>query len=142
MIARALVAGTLLAGVAAAGLAYRRRARPEAEGARLDPARLPGDVHPPAVLAFTSPLCLACEETPARVADALEVTEAELRAGQAPIAFAEADVRERADLAEALDVRRTPAVAGIAAGGRVRFVEEGEAPADVLADRIRNLEGA
>jgi hypothetical protein len=140
VIARALTAAALVASVAAAGLALRRRARPHREAGRLDPDRLPDGVEPPAVLAFTSPLCLACEQTPGRVAEALEVTEAELRAGEAPIAFAEADVRERSDLAEALDVRRTPTVAGIAPEGRVRFVEEGAAEAGGLADRVADLE--
>jgi hypothetical protein len=115
-----LLVGLLLAGTVAVGtLAYRRR-DPIPPASAVDPDVL----DPPApwtLLAFTSALCTACEDTPGVIAEALDVDEAELDEVNGPVAVELVDVAERPGLAEALDVDATPTVALVDHEGRVRF---------------------
>lgn len=143
-VTRLAIAATVLASAVLGGWTYRHRtpnrSASERQAGRIDPSRLPNEAGQPALLAFTSPLCVACQRTPGLVAEALDVGEDELTAGQAPIELAKVDVTERGDLAKALDVRRTPTLAGVGPEGHVRFVHEGNPDPEALAGRLRAWE--
>lgn len=140
MIARLLVGLTVLATAAVGTLAYRGREAPATvgEGRKLEarPEAVPAG---PAVLVFTSSLCLACRRTPGLLADALAVDEASLHAGEAPIAFAEIDVAEAPELVEDLDVTRTPTIVGLDGRNHVAFVHTGNPEAEELASDLAAL---
>lgn len=139
MIARLLVGLLVVAGAALGTLAYRLRGPRAAasEGRQLE--ALPEDLAGPAVLVFTATLCVACRRTPGLVAEALDVEEARLRAGEAPLGFAEVDVAEAPRLVEELDVASTPTLVGIDGRQRVAFVHEGNPAADELATDLAAL---
>lgn len=140
MIARLLVAAAVAGGAGLGALAYRRREPDQAHVGR----RLAGrsDVpEGPAVLVFTSSLCRACRRSPELIAEALDVTEADLPAGEASVRLAERDVGEHADLAAELDVTRTPTLVGVDGGGVVSFVHEGNPEPERLAGDLAGLEG-
>lgn len=139
MIARSLVALGLVSTVAATAWAYSRSSRTPPVDGRLDRPALPD---PPAVLVFTSTMCLACERTPGLVAEALGTDEERLRSGQAAVGFAELDVADHAGLAEELAVAGTPTIVGLGPGGEIGFVHEANPPVDELAEDLANLGGS
>lgn len=132
MIYRLLVGLSVVGTVAAGTLAFRGRTE-SSFPARVDPDLVDHGESPWTVVAFSSPMCRACKQTPSIVADALEIDEAQLGNGASPVGFQQIDVREREDLVEALDVTRTPTVALVDRNGAVRFAREGNPSADELA---------
>lgn len=137
---RLLVALALAGGAGFGGLALRRRSGDD--GPATGPQRLSADERPgPAglwtVLGFTSPLCVACSETPRIAAESLGVEPAELKAGPVDgVLFRSVDVREHPSLVERLDVTRTPTVAVVDPEGRVVFRAERNPAPEALRDRL------
>lgn len=124
---RLLIAVALAGGVGVGGLALRRRSTPDhsrAEGVRVPAWLRPGEGGW-SVLGFTSPMCVACRQTPGVVAEALGVPEEDLSDGPVRgVAFHAVDVREHERLVELLDVTRTPTVAVLDPAGRVVYATE------------------
>lgn len=139
MIYRLVVGLGLLSTVALGALAYRSRDA-GSHPSRVDADLAGADGKPWTLLAFTSPICGACKETPSIVAEALDVPETEL--GRGPVGFRQVDVTESPGLAEALDVTRTPAVALVDHEGEVRYAREGNPEPDELATVLKPPVGA
>lgn len=140
MIGRWLVGLGVVSTVAAGTWVYRSRDEtPRASSVDPEQAGL-DDGKPWTVLAFTSPLCGACEQTPGVVAEALGVPEDEL--GEGSVGFRRVDVTERGDLARALDVQTTPTVVVVDRHGEVRFARQGNPDPDQLANALTPTVGA
>ena len=121
---RVLIAAVVLAAVGVLALVLRRRAaRPATLPTRVDPARLGLDAR--GVVAFSGPLCHACQEW-----------SAELDAAGVP--FRKVDVLQEAGLARAYGITHTPVVLVVDDDGRVLEGYD-DAPDAASVDRVRQL---
>lgn len=137
-----LVLGLVVAGGAAAGgLALKHRlSRSYTPGTDRVPDELrPSQREAPgwAILAFTAPLCAACQRTPDVVAAALGVDRAALEDAPHGVAFDHVDVREHPDLVAHLAVDATPTVVVLDPSGAIRFAEQGNPDPARLADLLQ-----
>jgi hypothetical protein len=123
---RLLVVAALLALVAGA-VAYRRlrAARTTAFPTRVDRARLGIDTDGSSVVAFSGPLCHACQEWSAEL-------------DSAGIPYRKVDVLKEAGLARAHGITHTPVVLVVASDGRV-LEGYGDAPDEASIGRVREL---
>ena len=123
---RLLVVAAVLALVGAAVAWRRLRAgRPAAFPARVDARSLGLDADGTAVVAFSGPLCHACQEWGAEL-DA------------AGIPYRKVDVLKEAGIARAHGITHTPVVLVVGADGRV-LEGYGDAPDAASVDRVRAL---
>jgi hypothetical protein len=121
---RVLIATIVLAAVGVLALVLRRRAaRPTALPARVDPRHVGLDAR--GVIAFSGPLCHACQEW-----------NAELDAAGIP--FRKIDVLQEAGLARAYGITHTPVVLVVDRDGRVLEGYDDAPDADSV-DRVREL---
>ena len=123
---RILIAAVVLAAVGVLAVVLRRRAaRPDTLPTRVDTARLGIDGDGTGVVAFSGPLCHACQEW-----------SAELDAAGIP--FRKVDVLAEAGLARAHGITHTPVVLVVDRTGRVLEGYD-DAPDAASVDRVREL---